>query len=154
MEVTMVRLNLCVACLVLLLAGPAGAQEGHPPAITPEGESIPLAGQARRTHLLGAVEFYDIALYASTADRAHLLSPDVPKALRIEVTHEDDLHRRVTLDWRRELVPLVELPAAAHLRGSFAPLQQGDVVLIAYVPGKGTTVRVNKGLAASGEHHD
>jgi Chalcone isomerase-like len=40
------------------------------------------------------------------------------------------------------------------LRGIFAPLRQGDVVRIEYVPAKGTTVRVNKGVGGSGAHHD
>jgi hypothetical protein len=42
----------------------------------------------------------------------------------------------------------------AHLLGSFAPLRHGDVVQIAFVPAKGTTVRVNKAVAVSGAPHD
>jgi Chalcone isomerase-like len=40
------------------------------------------------------------------------------------------------------------------LRGAFAPLRYGDVVLVEYVPIKGTTVRINRGVAVSGAHHD
>lgn len=81
---------------------------------------------------------------------ARLASADVAKALRIDVTYDDDLRRRVVLDWRRELVPPLEPQAVAHLRGSFAPLRQGDVVQIEYVPDKGTSVRVNRAVAVPG----
>jgi hypothetical protein len=40
------------------------------------------------------------------------------------------------------------------LRGVFAPLLSGDVVLVEYAPGRGTTVRVNRGVAVNAAHHD
>jgi hypothetical protein len=60
----------------------------------------------------------------------------------------------VALDWRGELIPPLEPQAVKHLRGAFGPLRHGDVVQIEYVPGRGTTVRVNRGVTASGAHHD
>jgi hypothetical protein len=48
----------------------------------------------------------------------------------------------------------LEPAATAHLRGTFAPLRNGDIVLVEYVPTKGTTVRINRGVAVSGAHHD
>jgi hypothetical protein len=69
-----------------------------------------------------------VAVYVDgrLAARDHLSSPDVPKALRIAITYQDDLYRRFALDWRPELVPQLEPPEATHLRGSFTPLRQGD----------------------------
>jgi hypothetical protein len=145
----------------LLVASPlrsSPAQSGlHPRTVTPDGAgAIMRIGQAQRVHLLGAVDLYSIALYVDEpfVDRAHLISPDVVKALRIVVTYKEDLRRRVTLDWRRELIPRLEPAATAHLRGTFAPLRDGDVVLIEYAPTKGTLVRVNKAVAVSGANHD
>jgi hypothetical protein len=114
------------------------------------------AGHATRVHLLGSVEIYSLGLYleGSTVDRARLRSPDVSKALRIDVRYTEDLHRRVPFDWRRELVPTLEPAASTHLRGTFAPLREGDVVVIEYVPSKGTAVRVNDAVAVSGAKHD
>ena len=74
--------------------------------------------------------------------------------LRIDVTYREDVLRPMALDWRRELVPPLEAAGVAHLRGVFAPLQYGDSVQIEYVPAKGTTVRVNKGVAGSVAQHD
>jgi hypothetical protein len=151
-------LRLSLACA--LIAGATvsiGAREIRPPEhITiGERESLPLWGWAQRTHLLGALDLYTVAVYSpATRDYASLAAVDAPKALRIEVTYQDDLHRRVTLDWRRELVPPLEPQAIAQLRGVFAPLRTGDVVQIEYVPQKGTTVRVNRSVAVSGTHHD
>jgi hypothetical protein len=128
----------------------------HPQSMAPEGgASIPRAGEATRVHLLGLVDLYGLALYvAGSATREHLLSPDVPKVLRIQVIYEEDPRSRIGIDWRGELVPKLESAAAAHLRGTFAPLRRGDVVLIEYVPGNGTTVRVNKAVAVGGVNHD
>jgi hypothetical protein len=117
---------------------------------------LPLAGQAKRADLLGTTELYTVALYAepSSADLSSLVSPETPKALRIEITYEGDLRRRVTIDWRRELIPDLDGRAVTQLRGTFAPLQRGDVVLVEYAPTKGTSIRVNKGVVVSGVGHD
>ena len=61
-----------------------------------------------------------MAVYAPgrISDGAHLASPDVPKALRIEVRYENDLRRHVLLDWWRELVPRLDAAAEANLQQS------------------------------------
>jgi hypothetical protein len=106
-------------------------------------------------HLLGRVEVYSVAVYVDGGgDRTTLASSDVPKALRIQIAYQDDLTRPIALDWRRELVPALDAAPAAHLRGTFAPLRHGDVVLIEYVPSKGTAVRVNRAVAVTGASHD
>lgn len=146
-----------VVVLLLLTVGLVQAQGGPPPAIALDGvPSVPLAGQARRTHLLGTVELYSIAVYVEgpVRDLAHLSSPDVPKALRIEVTYAEDLRRRMTINWRGELIPPLDAAAVTQLRGTFGGLNQGDVVVVDYTPAKGTAVRVNKAVAVSGASHD
>jgi hypothetical protein len=149
-----------VGALVLTAALPFAAHAqpvDHPSTITVQGvTSLGLAAQATRVHLLGLVEFYDIALYveAGKRDRLTLGAADVAKALRIRVRYTEDLRRRIALDWRRELVPLLDAAAATHLHRSFAAVQQGDVVLIEYAPRQGTTVRVNKAVAVAGTSHD
>lgn len=152
----MIRLVLSALLVAPLVASPVRAQPaGHPPNLMLDGAAVSRAGEAARTHLLGLVEFYSVALYAGTpVERARLLSADAPKALRIEIRYKDDFRRSIAVDWRHELIPRLEPAAIEHLRQAFAPLQAGDVVLIDYVPGKGTTVRVNKAVAATGAHHD
>ena len=81
-------------------------------------------------------------------------SPDVAKALRIEITYEEDFRRQLTIDWQRELVPPLNLAAIEHLRQTFAPLKRGDVVQIEYTPSKGATLRVNRAVVATGVNHD
>jgi hypothetical protein len=117
--------------------------------------TVPLAAHARRTHLLDTLELYGLAVYVDGAlDRARLSLPDVVKVLRIDVRYTEDLRRPIQFDWRRELVPTLDAAATAHMPGTFAPLQRGDIVQIEYVPGKGTTVRVNRAVAVSGANHD
>jgi hypothetical protein len=143
--------------LVLLATGVAGAQTAnHPANLLPEGGTpLPLVGQAERVHLLGSRRLYGVAVYAaSPIGDSRLASPDVAKAIRVEITYENDLRRQVTIDWRRELIPPLDGRAIVQLRGTFAALQQGDVVLIEYTPSRGTSIRVNKGLAVSGIDHD
>ena len=134
-----------------------GQLSDHPETLLTENNvSLPRAGQAVRARLLGEQPLYSVAVYVDgrLADRDHLSDPDVPKALRIAITYQDDLYRRFALDWRPELVPQLEPPEATHLRGSFAPLRQGDVVLVEYVPNKGTSVRVNRAVAVPSAGHD
>jgi hypothetical protein len=105
-------------------------------------------------HLAGLEDLYKIALYATPPfDQSQLLSPDVAKALRIEVTYERDW-RRPAVDWFRELVPRLEPAAVAHLLGVFAPLRRGDIVLIEYAPRRGTTVHINRSTAVFGARHE
>jgi Chalcone isomerase-like len=147
----------CAFVIASSLAVPLRAQSvGPPQSITPEGGMpIPRAGEAMRVHLLGLIDLYGLALYVSgSTSRENLLSPEVPKVLRIQIVYEEDPRNRIGIDWRGELVPRLESAATAHLRGVFAPVRDGDVVLIEYVPGQGTTVRVNKAVAVGGVNHD
>ena len=137
---------------------PASSQgPAHPATLSLDGAPVlPLAAHATRTHMLGLLDLYSVAMYVETSrlDFAHLLSPSVPKAIRIVIEYEEDLRRPVWNEWRHELIPRLNAAGTAHLRGAFAPLRDGDVVLIEYVPGKGTTVRVNKAVATSGASHE
>jgi hypothetical protein len=137
-------------------AAPDGRKARLPEQIAVDGGNpLRIEGHAHRTHLLGTIDLYTLGLYSDgPIDRARLASVDVAKVLRIEVTYEDDLQRRVALDWRRELIPALEPRAEAHLRGAFAPLRRGDTVQIEYVPEKGTSVRVNRAVSVSSAHHD
>ncbi len=143
--------------LVLLATSVVGAQTtNHPATFSPEGgTSLPLVGKAERVHLLGARGLYGVAVYAGVPiDDSRLASPEMAKAIRVEITYEHDLRRQVTIDWRRELIPPLDGRAIVQLRGTFAGLQRGDVVLIEYTPSRGTSIRVNKGVAVSGIDHD
>jgi hypothetical protein len=156
----MLQLPRATACVMMvLLSTPAAlAQPAETPqTLTPEGgTALSLAGHASRLYLLGQVEVYDIALYveAPPADLARLRAEAASKVMRVEVRYQDDLRRPLPIDWRRELVPQLEAAGTAHLRATAGTLRQGDVLLIEYVPGKGTTVRVNKTVAVAGVSHD
>jgi hypothetical protein len=149
---------LTAAILPIGWATPASRQAPEPPGTLQleGGETVTRLGYATRAELFGAVETYTIALYlaggGSTA--AQIISPESSKALRFEMLYSPDIRPRIVNDWTRELVPSLEAQATAHLRGSFAPLRAGDLLLITYSPGKGTTVRVNKGAAVAGANHD
>jgi Chalcone isomerase-like len=135
----------------------AQAQTAAPPTITPAG-SVPLEllGEANRVHLAGLEELYRIALYAKPPfDDVQMVSEDVAKALRIEVTYERDWRRPPVLGWHRELVArLLEPGAAEHLHQVFAPLRRSDIVLIEYAPRHGTTVHVNRSTAVLRAPHE
>ena len=140
---------------IALLASTAGAEGLHPAALDAM-PSVPLAAEARRVHLLGAVEIYSVAVYADAplSNRAQLAAAEIPKALRIEVTYKEEWRGPITLDWRRELVPALDPAATTHLRLTFAGLKLGDVVLVEYTPGKGTSIRLNNSVVTSGVNHD
>ncbi len=138
----------------LLAATMFAASSGPPASLTLDGAPVPLAAQTSRDHLLGVVPIYNVAIYFDgPLDRARLVSAQAAKALRIEVTHNND-HRRLPVEWWRELIPKLEAPAVAHLRGTFAGLRSGDVVQVEYVPGQGTTLRVRTATVVTGANHD
>lgn len=91
---------------------------------------------------------------ASGDGQQPLVSPEIDKALRIQVLYREDLRRRLAIDWRRELVPSLEAAATAHIRAAFLPLRHADVVIVEYAAGRGTTVRVNNAVAVSSADHD
>ena len=143
--------------VVSTLALGAQAQPAqHPDTLVLGAASLAKAGEATRVHLFGGVALYSLALYVNgrPLEPGALGSPTAAKVLRLVILHKEDLHRRITLDWRRELVPRLEAPAATHLHGAFASMREGDVALVEYVPDKGTTIRVNKGVAVTGADHD
>jgi hypothetical protein len=155
---TMIRVFIIAACTLLVCASPARSDEQQPSAISLAAHtSVSLAGQARRAHLLGAVDLYEVGVYlqGATLQRAQLARPDMPKALRIDILAPDDLPLRLAHDWRPELIPQrLNAAATAHLRGVFAPLRHGDVVLVEYAPATGTVVKVNKAVVVPKAEHD
>ena len=145
------------ALLLLLWVAAPGAQMLHPDTLTVDGtSSLTLASQATRVHLLGRLELYTLGLYVddTAVDRLRLASPNTRKALRIRILHKEIPGERPTIDWRRELLPPLEPAATTHLRGAFTPLRYDDVVVIDYVPGRGTSVHVNKAAAVPEAGHD
>jgi hypothetical protein len=142
-----------VASSAVLAQTPA---DRPPESIELEGKTrLTRAGRAVRTDLLGLVELYEISLYTNTGtDRARLALEETPKALRIDVRYMPELKPRVRLDWWRELVPTLTAPAQAHLNAAFAAVRKPDVVLIAYAPRRGTSIRVNEGVPVSEGGHD
>jgi Chalcone isomerase-like len=153
----MTRTLVCCLTLVMCAAASSRAKDERPPShLVLDGiGTVPLAAHARRTYLVDAVEIYTVAIYINgSLNLQRLAAADVAKALRIDVTHIDDLRRRIPYDWRRELVPSLEPAATAHLRGTFAPLQHGVSVVVEYGATKGTTIRVNGAVAVSHAHHD
>ena len=144
---------------VILVAGQALAAAQAPPPASLELDdrvTVSLAAQARRAHLLGSVDFYRLAVYTNTPirDTAALSMRDTPKALRIDITYKHDLHRAMSFDWQRELIPHLEAAAIEQLRRIFAPVRTGDVLQIDYTLDKGTTVRVNRSQAVTRGSHD
>lgn len=149
----------CAAIVSTTAALAAVERPQQPSTITPAGGTpLPRAAEVTRTHLLGQVDVYTLAIYvdAPRLDPERLTSSAVPKVLRIEVRYQDDanLRRRVPVDWWQELVPTLEPAARTHLRRSFAALKRGDIVLVEYVPDKGTAVHVNRTEVTSRAHHD
>lgn len=141
-----------------LLAG-AGLVDVHaqgPAEIRLGLTTLVLAGEGARTDQLGGETLYKVSVYAETppVDPARLARADIAKALRVEVTADDNPASPLTRPWRRELVPVVNPAARSQLLAWFSSARKGDVVLIQYEPGKGTTIKTNNSTAVSGATHD
>ncbi len=145
-----------IAVLSAVALGAQAQSAQQPDTLVLDTGSLAKAGEATRVHLYGGVALYSLALYVNERplEAGTLGSPAAAKVLRLVILHKEDLHRRITLDWRRELVPRLDAPATTHLHGAFASMREGDVALVEYVPDKGTTIRVNRGVAVTGADHD
>jgi len=145
----------------VVVPGPVPAP-AQPPELRLDGFPVlTRTAEARRVALLGQVDLYSIAIYAdgSIRDIAQLATDDRAKAVRIQVKYDSQydpgMRPRIALDWGHELVPSMSAAAFVTLRGAFAPLRGGDVVLVAYAPRKGTTVRINQSVVVVGSaDHD
>jgi hypothetical protein len=119
------------------------------------GPSLTRLAQATRMERLGSIPVYTVTLYASTRvpEPAGLSRSDIAKAVRVDVQYDPGLRPRVPVDWRRELVPNLNAAAVSSLERGFAALEAGDVLIVSYVPGRGTSIRLNRNtIVAEGEH--
>ena len=145
--------------LVAAIAAFAGtpAVHGQSPADLRVGYTpLTRVAEGLRTDQLGGEALYTVAVYAEAAplDVARLASADTAKALRIEVESDDDPFSPLTRPWRRELVPRLDRAATTHLLAIVGAVRKGDVLLVAYEPGKGTTIRGNTLTVVSRAPHD
>ena len=141
---------------IVSLAGATAVVHGQNPADIRVGYTpLTLAAEGSRTDQLGGEALYTVAVYAEARllDLAHLAKADTAKALRIEVVSDDDPFNPLTRPWRRELVPRLDRAAAAQLLAITAPVRKGDVLLVEYEPGKGTTILGNRLTAVSRAPH-
>ena len=142
----MTRGYLVVITAVVSLAGTSAVIHGQSPADIRVGYTpLTLVAEASRTDQLGGEGLYTVTVYAEARplDLAHLAKAETPKALRIEVTSDDDPFSPLTRAWRRELVPRLDPAATSHLLTIVGAVRKGDVLLVGYEPGKGTTIRGN-----------
>jgi hypothetical protein len=152
----MTRILISLLFFVTVASAAPQDEQQPPPAMALGNTSLSLAAQARRAHLLGAVDLYDIAIYLpdNVPLRLALLDSDVPKALRLQVHAADDLPHRLTLDWRSELIPRLNAAGSTHLRNAVGSLRRGDLFVVEYSPPLGTTVKINKTVAVPSATHD
>jgi hypothetical protein len=139
-------LHVLVCWLVAVAALAAEVTVGgvsFPESMAVDGHPLGLNGAG--VHATWGVHLYAIALYLPTrsADIPAIYEDDVPKAFRIEVLHSGWGPHAVPEQWQAELYPQLTPEAAARLKEAYAALTKGDVIVIAYVPGVGTRIRVN-----------
>jgi hypothetical protein len=150
-----IRTALAFAAAAAFTAVPVVLSGQSPEDVRAGSTRLSLAGEGVRTDQLGGEALYAVAIYtdAGPLDVARLAQPDVAKALRIEILSDDDPLSPLTRPWRRELVPSLGLADAAYLRAITGPARKGDVLLVEYEPGRGTTIRGNTTTAVSRAPH-
>jgi hypothetical protein len=153
----MTRRYVAFIAAIVSFAGTPAALHGQSPADVRVGFTpLALVAEGSRTDQLGGEALYTVAAYAEARplDLADLARADAAKALRIEVAIDDDPFSPLTRPWRLELVPPRLDPAATtHLLATVGAVRKGDVLLVEYEPGKGTTIRRNTLTAVSRAPH-
>ena len=153
---TMTRGYVTLIAAFVSFAGTPAALQGQSPAEVRVGyKPLTLVAEGSRTDQLGGEALYTVAVYAESRplDLAGLAKEDTAKALRIEVVSDDDPFSPLTRPWRRELVPHLDRAATTQLFAIVGSARKGDVLLVEYEPGKGTTIRGNTLTAVSRAPH-
>jgi Chalcone isomerase-like len=152
----MTRGNIVLIAAIVSVAGIPAVVHGQSPADIRVGyTSLTVVAEGSRKDQPGGEALYSVAVYAEARplDLAQLATAETAKALRIEVVSDDDPFSPLTRPWRRELVPRLDRAAANHLLAIVGPARKGDVLLVEYEPGKGTTIRGNTLTAVSRAPH-
>jgi hypothetical protein len=152
----MTRGYIVLAAAIVSFTGTPAVVRGQSPADVRIGfATLTRVAEASRTDQLGGEALYTVTVYAEERplDLAHLARADVAKALRIAVVSDEDPFNPLTRPWRRELVPGLDRAATTHLLAILGAVRKGDVVLVEYEPGRGTTIRGNAGTVVTRAPH-
>lgn len=80
--------------------------------------------------------------------------PAQPKAVRIEIITARYMPEDIPEQWRRPLAQELSREPMSRLRNAYGNLAAGDVVVLAYDPGVGVSMRVNGRIVARTPGHD
>ncbi len=157
--------SVAAALLLAALSAPAAALEVAgvkvPDTFTVDGRDLLLNGAGVRTKTMFKVKVYVGALYVTqrTSDPVAIVSADAPKVIRLVLLR--DVDRSSMLNAFREGIennspgqaPALD-PKLKQVEAGFPPeFKEGQVLAVAYVPGRGTTVAVEgqKGVTIEGK---
>jgi hypothetical protein len=151
---TIPRFLAVLAVLALAFALPAAGFAPSPPVLKEDGASFVRVGQTT-FRWKSILKVYDIALHLGTGQKAPRALADVP--MRLELVY----HRAFTSNeiiksgdalMRRNLDPATFdklAPRLAELNRAYVGVKPGDAYALTYVPGRGTTLRLNGNALAT-----
>lgn len=145
------RCSLKAAIAVLIMAVIAPVAAG---AATVEGATLPPTLQVHDSELslrgCGVreaffINVYVAGLYLSEAHmtQEQILSPDTPKAVRLQIVYDGSLPQDIPDSWRQPLDEMVRWDLRQTIKAVYADFRAGDQVTIKYGPQLGTEVIVN-----------
>lgn len=143
-----VRLALAVFAALALLAGPASARKFEgvtlPDTVSLGGQTLVLNGMGLREKVFIDVYVAGLYLPKKTRDAGEAISSDVPK--RIDMVMRRSVDKEKLADTMRESISKARKPEVAKNAGTLAgwmeDVDEDDHIVLDYVPGTGTTVRV------------
>ena len=152
-----------LAAALLLAALPASAAEVAgvkvPDTYTVDGRALPLNGAGLRTKSFLKVKVYVGALYVAerSRDATAIVAADAPKAIRISMLRDVDRETMVKslrdgIEANSPAQAASLAPKLKQLEAGFPPeFKEGQVLSLAYAPGKGVTVAIEGGTS---QHFD
>jgi hypothetical protein len=117
-----------------------------------EGRAVVLRSCGIRDTLW--IEHYVAALYVPPGASVHAVSdPAQPKVIRIHILERRWLPRELPHKWLAALQQALPDEPLRRVRVAYSALADGDEVLIAYVPQRGTDMRVNGSIVTRALGH-
>ena len=101
------------------------------------------------------IDHYAATLYVRPGDAAEsaLVDPRRAKALEIQILNKSFMPGEIPRKYRRALEAALDELAMTRLSAAYRALRSGDIITIAYLPGRGVSLSVNRELIAATPTH-
>ena len=114
-----------------------------PDSIDVQGRQLPLSGCGTREAFFTDIYVAGLYLPEQRMSQQQILSPDTPKAVRLDIVYDGTLPQDIPDSWREPLNRMVSYEIKERIASIYAGFGAGDRITLKYDPQAGTQIIVN-----------